>query len=65
MLINIKNYKKTSLRNKFLRLKIYEIVFYGFIENIEDIHGATLYLQTKDKNVIKNLFFKLLTDNGI
>lgn len=43
---------------------IYEIVFSGWIENIDDEHSANLYLQTKEGDAIKDLSFELLAGNG-
>ena len=43
---------------------IYEIVFSGLIENIDDDHSASLYLQTKEGDAIKDLSFELLAGNG-
>lgn len=38
---------------------IYEITFSGVIENIDDTHGAEIYLSNKEGSAIKDLNFKL------
>lgn len=43
---------------------IYEITFSGQIEEADDTHGATFYLQTSDGAAIKDLTFKLPINNG-
>ena len=56
----------TILNNTEIEVQpgIYEIIFSGLIENIDDTHGATLYLQTKEGDAIKDLSFELLAGNG-
>lgn len=44
---------------------IYEITFSGFIDKVDNNHGATLYLQTSTGSAIKDLTFELLAGNGI
>lgn len=56
----------TILNNTEIEVQpgIYEIIFSGLIENIDDTHGATLYLQIKEGDAIKDLSFELLAGNG-
>lgn len=43
---------------------IYEITFSGLIEQADEQHGATFYLQTKDGLAIKELTYKLSVGDG-
>ena len=56
----------TILNNTEIEVQpgIYEIIFSGLIENIDDTHSATLYLQIKEGDAIKDLSFELLAANG-
>lgn len=56
----------TILNNTEIEVQpgIYEIIFSGLIENIDDTHSATLYLQIKGGDAIKDLSFELLAANG-
>lgn len=43
---------------------IYEISFSGLIEQVDDQHGATFYLQTTEGSAIKDLTYKLSAGDG-
>lgn len=43
---------------------IYEITFSGLIEQADDTHGATFYLQNNEGDAIKDLTFTLEPGNG-
>lgn len=43
---------------------IYEITFSGLIEQADDTHGATFYLQNSEGSALKDLTFKLEPNSG-
>lgn len=43
---------------------IYEITFSGLVEQADNTHGATFYLQNSEGNAIKDLTFSLEPDMG-